>query len=203
MAMMIANTRTPEKTLLHLPPLVPSCPEGGCTPARVSEGGVPSGAKEADAGERHSDERGSAAYNPGLGDGELRPGGPLKTVSMASRSQCAGNDRGLLQKNRRVDFAPAGPVAGTNEESSKNSSLSSGYRLKRNGAYAAQLQRSSRIVGKKEILSIHEIVRRDQEAGYWHKCRRMDRTRYSVLEKVISGAKKAKHNNNPAEDKKK
>ena len=51
MVTMIHDARVPEKTLLDLPPLVPSQRAGGTTPARVQSPGVPSGATEKDTGE--------------------------------------------------------------------------------------------------------------------------------------------------------
>lgn len=46
--MMIANARTPEETLPHLPSLVPSGPAGGSTSAFVQQTGVSGSTPEED-----------------------------------------------------------------------------------------------------------------------------------------------------------
>ena len=76
--------------------------------------------------EGHCDERGSAEYNLGLGDGRASsaraylealgvPAERLKTVSYGKEGpQCTESIEGCWQKNRRVHFSAGGPPTGTN-----------------------------------------------------------------------------------------
>ena len=89
--MMMADALVPEKTLLHLPSVVPSRPESGSTSACVPKAGVPGSPAEEDTGELASEEPGVRGWLPdpatrcaGASAGTAAYAGALEPTSVGS-----------------------------------------------------------------------------------------------------------------------